>query len=659
MSETIIVVESITPQVSVTFAADQGPQGGQGATGPTGPAGPTGPIGATGATGNTGATGATGSTGATGATGPTGPTGDTGPTGATGSQGPTGPTGATGSQGPTGPTGSAGATGATGATGDTGPTGPTGSQGATGPTGPTGATGAVGPTGPTGDTGATGPTGPTGITGPTGPTGPTGATGADSTVPGPTGPTGPAGANGATGDTGPTGASGATGATGPTGPTGPSAAYAQTTMPTGATNGSVWLDTDATSTTVFEQCWRKAVTTAGTTISGVDDYSLTLAYTVGYEQVYLNGVLLVRAVDYTATNGTSVVLNTATTVGDYVEIITTSTFVAANTYTQSAANAAFYPVTTTQIAGKNKIINGDFGIWQRGTSFTNPTDASYTADRFEIRQDGNGTKIISQQTFTPGTAPVAGYEGQYFFRWNDSVAGTTQTFKVVSQKIEDVRTFAGQTVTMSFWAKADAARTLVFYPQQNFGTGGSALVDVTSSSASLTTSWQRFTYTVAIPSVSGKTIGAGSNLRFRFDLPLNVAQTIDIWGVQMEAGSVATAFTTASGGSPQAESAMCQRYYFDSRDGSQQPFSGYTNSTDYLLTNVRYPVTMRTTPSITIGQSSGSNYVRRISTNGQLAITVTSYPGTNSGGFSGVYCAAAPFAAAVGYDFYILASAEL
>jgi hypothetical protein len=110
-------------------------------------------------------------------------------------------------------------------------------------------------------------------------------------------------------------------------------------MPVGAVNGSVWLDTDATSTTVFEQCWRKAVSTAGTTISGTDVYSLTLAYTVGFEQVYLNGVLLVRAVDYTATDGTSVVLTTTTIVGDYVEIITTSTFVAANTYTQAQTDA--------------------------------------------------------------------------------------------------------------------------------------------------------------------------------------------------------------------------------------------------------------------------------------------------------------------------------
>jgi hypothetical protein len=218
-------------------------------------------------------------------------------------------------------------------------------------------TGIVGPTGPAGPTGATGPTGaastvpgPTGATGPagvTGATGPSGTAGADGAT-GPTGATGPAGA-GTTGATGPTGPAGAAGATGPTGATGPAIGFAQTTMPSTTTNGSLWLDTDGTSTTIFEQCWRKAVVTAGTTISGTDDYSLTLAYTVGFEQVYLNGVLLVRAVDYTATDGTSVVLTTATLVGDYVEIITTSTFVAANTYTQAQANVLFQDQITADV----------------------------------------------------------------------------------------------------------------------------------------------------------------------------------------------------------------------------------------------------------------------------------------------------------------------
>ena len=48
-------------------------------------------------------------------------------------------------------------------------------------------------------------------------------------------------------------------------------------------------------------------------------------------------------------------------------------------------------------AGKNKFINGDFGIWQRGTSFSNPSDGAYTADRFFTQHNGTGTtRTISQ-----------------------------------------------------------------------------------------------------------------------------------------------------------------------------------------------------------------------------------------------------------------------
>jgi collagen type VII alpha len=239
-SETVIVIEEITPQIGVSLSNDQGPQGAPGNTGPTGATGPVGATGSTGGTGPTGVTGPTGPigvTGATGATGPIGATGATGPLGVTGNTGPTGPTGVTGDTGPTGPIG------VTGDVGPTGPTGATGPIGVTGPTGPIGVTGDIGVTGPigaTGPVGVTGPTGPVGVTGDTGPTGPIGLTG----VTGPIGATGPVGPTGPIGATGPTGAdstvpgpTGATGATGPTGADGQSSSFydykAKTTITSG------------------------------------------------------------------------------------------------------------------------------------------------------------------------------------------------------------------------------------------------------------------------------------------------------------------------------------------------------------------------------------------------------------------------------------------
>ena len=212
-------------------------------------------------------------------------------------------------------------------------------------------------------------------------------------------------------------------------------------------------------------------------------------------------------------------------------------------------------------AGKNKIINGDFGIWQRGTSFN--ITGNFSADRWFSQPDVTPTTgTVSQQTFTPGTAPVAGYESAFFLRSSVTTAGSCT---VVShrQRIENVRTFAGNTVTVSLWAKADTAGRIIQFPQfqQNFGSGGSASVPTYGSNITLTTSWARYTQTFSIPSISGKTIGTSSYLEFLFQQPIVSGATLDIWGVQIEYGSKATPFQLAGGGDPQSELAMCQRYY--------------------------------------------------------------------------------------------------
>jgi hypothetical protein len=249
-------------------------------------------------------------------------------------------------------------------------------------------------------------------------------------------------------------------------------------------------------------------------------------------------------------------------------------------------------------AGKNKIINGDFGIWQRGTSFTSQTFGTYYSDRWVGGADGGGTRTISQQTFTPGTAPVAGYEGTFFFRAARSVAGSGSTFDVVEQRVEDVRTFAGQSITFSFWAKADAARTVSIAPEQIFGTGGSANVTGTGANFNITTSWVRYSFTTLIPSISGKTIGTGSYLNLRFVLPLNTTFTIDIWGVQLEAGSTATAFQTATG-TIQGELAACQRYYFrwNADTTNAQYGNGFGISTTAAYIQFQLPIPMRVAPT--------------------------------------------------------------
>ena len=66
--------------------------------------------------------------------------------------------------------------------------------------------------------------------------------------------------------------------------------------------------------------WSKAPSAGTTSLSGLDDNSVSLVYSVGYEQVYRNGVLLSRGNDYTATSGNSITLTDATITGDIIEV---------------------------------------------------------------------------------------------------------------------------------------------------------------------------------------------------------------------------------------------------------------------------------------------------------------------------------------------------
>jgi hypothetical protein len=368
---------------------------------------------------------------------------------------------------------------------------------------------------------------------------------------------------------------------------------AQPTEPTSPSDGQIWIDTDGTAPTTVVTRWSKQPASGTTSLSGNDDYSIPLAYSAGYEQVFLNGTLLSRGNDYTATSGTTITLSTSTVTGDIVEVICPLQISTTDTYTQTAANSVFVQNTNAFLAGKNKIINGDFSIWQRGATSATSGGWNYFADRWQTYNYG-GTYSPSRQTFTPGSAPVAGYEAQYFLRIN-----STSTFSTMATLIEDVRTLAGQTATFSLWAKSNTSNTLKLTFAQGFGTGGSSAVDIVPQQTvigSLTTSWQRFTYTVNIPSISGKTIGTGSHVFIQ--LLADASKDLDVWGVQLEAGSNATAFQTATG-NPASEYAACQRYYFRTQTGSSESYMGVTvaGSATTTYANVIMKQTMRAAPT--------------------------------------------------------------
>ena len=86
--------------------------------------------------------------------------------------------------------------------------------------------------------------------------------------------------------------------------------------------------------------WRKTVSGGETTITGTDDSSVSLSYTVGYEQVYLNGILLVRGQDYTASSGTSITgLSPALAASDVVEVLSWTPYSVSNALTTTIVDA--------------------------------------------------------------------------------------------------------------------------------------------------------------------------------------------------------------------------------------------------------------------------------------------------------------------------------
>jgi hypothetical protein len=123
--------------------------------------------------------------------------------------------------------------------------------------------------------------------------------------------------------------------------------------------------------------WVKTASGGETSVSGTGDTGYgTLAYTVGQELVYLNGVLLDRGDDYTATNGTSITGLTALLAGDVITVWTVNSFSVANTYTQAQANAAFAPISVT---GGMTLLNAGGTAMSGASTSVSINSTGYTA----------------------------------------------------------------------------------------------------------------------------------------------------------------------------------------------------------------------------------------------------------------------------------------
>lgn len=259
---------------------------------------------------------------------------------------------------------------------------------------------------------------------------------------------------------------------------------------------------------------------------------------------------------------------------------------------------------------RNKIINGNFDIWQRGTSQTSSGYGS--ADRWQCFNNGS-TKTASQQAFDLGQTDVPNNPNYFMRHVVTSVAGAGNQV-CMEQRIEGVETLSGQTITVSFWAKADANKNIAVNMRQYFGFGGSpsaSVFDAAVSTVSLTTTWVKYTITLSIPSVSGKTLGTDNGdflgLRFWFDAGSDFnsftnslgqqSGTFDIAQVQLEEGTAATPFEMRPRGT---ELNLCQRYCI----GYVANPLGITQSATTLRQEATpLPTSMRAAPTLASGAS--------------------------------------------------------
>jgi hypothetical protein len=275
-----------------------------------------------------------------------------------------------------------------------------------------------------------------------------------------------------------------------------------------------------------------------------------------------------------------------------------------NVVTTGAINTALQP--TYNNVGRNLIHNSMFNIWQRGTSFTQLNGR--TADRWSLAIAGADTVGVALAPLSDTNRTNIGDEAAKYCMNVNVVGSTGHTY--IQQSIEDMRRLAGKTVTVSFWSNANKTLKLGVNILQSFGSGGSPSaglwVQATGNSITVGTTFARYSMTFAIPSIIGKTVGTNGDdyhgLAFWYSAgdataPLggNIgiqSGIINIWGVQLEIGNVATPLEKLD---PRIDLANCQRFY-------QKGFfdqCAYMVAVNSISSGFPFSVQMRVSPTVT------------------------------------------------------------
>jgi hypothetical protein len=301
----------------------------------------------------------------------------------------------------------------------------------------------------------------------------------------------------------------------------------------------------------------------------------------------------------------------------------------ANSASPSLTSPTVDSLNGGQLAGlRNRIINGDMRIFQRGAVLSNPINA-FTLDRWLFAPNaatGSDVTISKQQSI----APLAGYGATQLLRYGVGSSAGSQTSGNFIQRVEDVGTLQGKQATISFIARAGVVgKAASVAINQVFGLGGSTTVsNFFGNISALTTEFVRYSFTATFPTLQGKTIGTSSYLELviNFTTP-NANDFIDFSEVQLELGPVATPFEQRPIG---LELSLCQRYCFvnASVNGSRLNLGsgGVGTSTTGTIAGF-LPVTMRAEPTVTI---IGATQFRLLGGNQGQQVTVSASDSTKA-----------------------------
>ncbi len=193
--------------------------------------------------------------------------------------------------------------------------------------------------------------------------------------------------------------------------------YNTTTQTMKVYDGANWITATAAGTTAL--LTYKYVATAGqTTFSGAASVGGTLSYTSNNIIVFVNGVSL-DSTDYTATNGTSVVLASGAALNDEVVIVAFKSFTVADTYTKGEVDAFAVKLTGAQTVAGVKTFSSQ-PVMSAGVSLGSNGQIVFPASQ-NASSDANTLDDYEEGTFTPtvlgfttaGTGTYSGRAGRY------------------------------------------------------------------------------------------------------------------------------------------------------------------------------------------------------------------------------------------------------